>query len=299
MQSHILFRELLSQLQTGWAGLPDKPEETPQTTLMALLRSTGALQQDDHSGEFSSNVEQSLRILVEQRLDGVPLAYLTGRQVFMEIEFLSSPEAMIPRKETEILGKAALGLARQLSVGRKLVRVIDLCTGSGNIALTVAHFVPECQVTGADLSGEAVQLAQRNAMYLGLANRAQFLQGDLFAPFESEQYWRQMDLITCNPPYISSAQVEKLPTEIFGHEPRLAFDGGPFGIKILTRLVREASRFIRPGGWLCFEVGLGQGKTILNLVSKVGAYQNIQPFLDEAGEIRALQAQLQADNGDL
>ena len=124
MQSHILFRELLSQLQTGWAGLPDKPEETPQTTLMALLRSTGALQQDDHSGEFSSNVEQSLRILVEQRLDGVPLAYLTGRQVFMEIEFLSSPEAMIPRKETEILGKAALGLARQLSVGRKLVRVI-------------------------------------------------------------------------------------------------------------------------------------------------------------------------------
>ena len=295
MLSTILFYELLAQLQAGWNGLPDKPEETPQTTLDLLWGYAGA-PQSGQPGKISSEMEQRLRELVEKRLSGAPLAYLTGRQMFMGIEFLSSPEAMIPRKETEILTRTAVDLAHMLSTDTDLVRVMDLCTGSGNIPLTVATMEPKCMVIGADLSEEAVQLAQRNAQHLGLADRARFYQGDLFAPFENGEFLGQMTMITCNPPYISSSQVKKLPEEILQYEPQLAFDGGPFGIKILTRLVREAPRFLKPGGWLCFEVGLGQGKAMKNLVDKNDQYHQTKAVVDEAGELRAIKTCLQLDH---
>lgn len=289
MRSSDLYQELLNLFLNGWAGLPDKPLETPETTLEALWSFSNG-QEYKADGEIGSEEAQKLRVLVEQRLNGAPLAYLTGRQSFMGIEFLSSPEAMIPRKETEILALASVDLARQLAVGGKPIRIIDLCTGSGNIALTLAHYIPDCQVFGADLSYEAVDLARRNAMHLGLADRSRFFQGDLFAPFENEEFLGKMDLVTCNPPYISSAHVEKLPEEIIQHEPRLAFDGGPFGIRILTQLLRESPRFLKPDGWLCFEVGLGQGNAMLNMLNKANRFLDIEPFRDNSGEIRVLQA---------
>ena len=292
MQSTILYHELLAHLNAGWKGFPDKPEETPQTTL-EILWSFARGPKVGLPGEISPETEQALRGLVEKRLSGMPLAYLTGRQVFMGIEFLSSPEAMIPRKETEILARTALDLARELIKGSNPIKVVDLCTGSGNIALTLAYTLPECEVVGADLSEEAMQLAQRNAQHLGLSDRARFYQGDLFAPFENDEFINQMDLVICNPPYISSAQVEKLPQEILDHEPQLAFDGGPFGIKILTRLVREAPRLLKPGGWLCFEVGLGQGKALKNLLDKNDHFHQTQAVVDEAGDIRVIKTCLQ------
>ena len=289
MRSINLYQDLINLLQNGWAGLPDKPLETPQTTLEALWRCSNG-QEYRSDGEISSEEARKLRELVDQRLNGSPLAYLTGRQSFMGIDFLSSPEAMIPRKETEILGRASVELARQLAEDNKSIRIIDLCTGSGNIALTLAYYVLDSQVDGADLSEEAVMLARRNAQHLGLADRSRFFQGDLFAPFENDEFLGKMDLVTCNPPYISSAHVEKLPGEIIQHEPRLAFDGGPFGIRILTRLVRESPRFLKPEGWLCFEVGLGQGNAMLNMVNKANLFIDIEPFRDNYGEIRVLQA---------
>jgi release factor glutamine methyltransferase len=287
--NEILYQRLLDRIQQHWAGLPDKPEETPETTLVALWRCVAGL---DPGGKLDAEGDARLTALVERRIGGEPLAYLTGSQLFMGIDFLSSPEAMIPRKETEILGKAALKLTEQLAQELEAVKIIDLCTGSGNIALTLAHYEPLCVVFGADLSEDAVQLATRNALRLGLAARAHFFSGDLFAPFEQPEFLGQMDLVTCNPPYISSAQVEKLPGEILHHEPYLAFDGGPFGIRILTRVIREAPRFLKPGGWVCFEVGLGQGKALLNMINKSGLYSNVEASNDEAGEIRVLQARL-------
>jgi release factor glutamine methyltransferase len=283
------YLDLLTRLQSHWAGLPDKPEETPETTLDALWRCAAV---SKPGGVLGVEEEARLNALVDQRLRGEPLAYLIGKQYFMGIEFLSDPGAMIPRKETEILGRAALGLAKQLAQQAGVIKIIDLCTGSGNIALTLAYNEPGAKVWGADLSEDAVRLAQRNALHLGLADRARFYPGDLFAPFEQDEFLGQMDLVTCNPPYISSAQVVKMPEEIIHHEPHLAFDGGPFGVRILTRVIRESPRFLKTGGWVCFEVGLGQGKAMLNLINKSGLYTNVAVMNDEAGEIRTLQARL-------
>lgn len=292
-----LFGQLLEKLTASWTDQPDKPEENPVTTLRALwflsfgdARSVQGIE-DAALPALDQLSVRRLEEYVEMRISGVPLAYITGRQSFMGLELLAGREAIIPRLETEILGNAALTKLREMVWDRGRARVIDLCTGSGNLALALAHYEPNCVVFGVDLSPEAVSLAELNAERLGLGLRVRFQQGDLFGPYESQDFLGEMDLVTCNPPYISTARVETMPLEISGFEPRLAFDGGPFGVNILTRLIREAHRFLKPSSWLCFEVGLGQGKAIAQMLRANPHYRLVEPWSDERGEVRALLVQ--------
>ncbi len=291
-----LYMELLGQISTSWSGLPDKPEESPESTLRSLWHLAAGNRVTPVKAlalpltALDKARSCALKDLIEQRLGGVPLAYLIGRQTFLGMDLLCSPQAMIPRKETEIVGRAAVASVQALAREREAVRVIDLCTGSGNLAVLMAANEPRCQVWGVDITGEAVELARQNAAFLGLGERVHFAQGNLFAPLATAGFLHNTDLVTCNPPYISSAQVDKLPGEIHDYEPREAFDGGPFGIQVLTRLIREAPAFLKPGAWLCFEVGAGQGRYIANMLQKIDTYREIETFADETGEVRALRA---------
>lgn len=275
----------------GLAILPDKPEETAAGTLHALwLAAAGAPM------SVEAAVETSLPVLtagqaamlddsIARRLEGVPLAHLTGRQNFMGVELLAGPEALVPRKETELLGRTAL--AKLDGVAEP--RVIDLCTGSGNLACAIAVARAEAVLVAADLSGAAVTLARRNSVFAGVAGRVTFFEGDLFAALPED--WRgQADLLVCNPPYISTAKVEAMAAEIADHEPRLAFDGGGFGLGIVAQLIAGAADWLKPGGWLCFEIGKGQGVFLQRSLAKAGRYAAIEPVADEAGEIRVLAA---------
>jgi len=208
----------------------------------------------------------------------------------MGVELLASAEALIPRVETELLGWTALELLREVLPKRGDATVIDVCTGSGNLALALAWHEPRTRVWGADLSEQAVALARRNAVHLKLADRVQFRCGDLLTPFDSPEFLAQVDLLVCNPPYISSRKVAGMSDEIVGHEPRLAFDGGPLGIRILQRLINQAPLFLRAGGWLAFEIGLGQGRGIRRRLEKQGGYVDIREVCDKSGEVRALAA---------
>jgi release factor glutamine methyltransferase len=291
------FDALLARMTAAWHGLPDKPDEDPERTLRALWAFAAGnprtiAQLDAALPALSEMTFTHLEQLIEDRLAGVPLSYLIGRQSFMGLEFLAGPQAMIPRRETEILAHGALKLLRMLAETRDHVRVLDLCTGSGNVALSLAYNVPACDVIGADISAEAVSLAQRNAVHLGLAGRAAFLQSDLFTAFEAEEFWGTFDMVTCNPPYISSARVNLLPGEIAGFEPRLAFDGGPLGIGVINRALREAPRFLKPGSWFGMEVGLGQGKAVLRALSGAGKYTHVHAESDAQGAERAVFGQV-------
>ncbi len=287
MEPTRLHRELLTRLRDSWQGLADKPDETPEGTLAALWAFVGLAPE-----EAQEPLASSLRALVERRLAGEPLSYLVGRQRFMGIELLSGPEAMIPRKETEILGYAALEVLQGIVAERGSARVVDLCTGSGNLALALASRVPACRVFGGDISEEAVGLAARNARHLGLADRADFRAGDFLAPFETAEFLGSVDLLTCNPPYISTARVETMAHEIAGFEPRAAFDGGPLGIKLLARLVKEAPRLLRPGGWVACETGLGQGESLSRMFQKSPDYAQVRTFPDAEGRVRAMAARV-------
>jgi release factor glutamine methyltransferase len=147
-------------------------------------------------------------------------------------------------------------------------------------------------VYAADLSSDAVSLANKNIKYHQLEERVRVREGNLLDPFDGDEYYKKIDLLTCNPPYISSAKVEIMHEEISHHEPRMAFDGGPFGIKILHNLIQQAPRYLREGGWLAFEVGLGQGSTIMKRMSKNTSYLSIISVKDENGDIRVVLGQV-------
>jgi len=294
------YNRLLELLESSLQVLEDKPEETPVTTLRALWfkaanepRSTEASEQGDLP-ELSSEQQSTLENLVTRRLEGVPLAHITGRQQFMGVELLAGPQALVPRKETELLGNAALEVLLQMQSKFGTTKVIDVCTGAGNLAVAFASEATQAKVFAADLSEDAVGLAIQNTEFAGVNDRVEVRAGDLLAPFDSDEFMGTVDLLTCNPPYISSAKVETMHEEISNYEPRLAFDGGPFGIKILQRLIKEAPRFLKPGGWLAFEVGLGQGPAWVQRLEKTGKFTNIKSIKDHAGEVRAIVGQFSA-----
>lgn len=292
-----LYRELLQQLTRELQLLPDKPEETPASTLRALWHLAGGAPM---SAEFAAETELPaldgageavLRGLVKQRSSGTPLAHLTGRQRFLDLEMLAGPEALVPRKETELLARSAIEVAREIARERGALIAMDICTGSGNIALALAKHVDGARIVAADLSEAAVALAQRNAQHLGLAHRVHFATGDLLAPFDHAEYHGKVDLLTCNPPYITSAKVKEMPRETASSEPVLAFDGGMFGVSIILRVIQDAPRFLRPGGWLVCEIGLGQGPVLGKMLKANAAFKDVHTVADANGAVRVIKAQ--------
>ncbi len=293
-----LAERLLATLEAGLKVLPDKPEETTVSALRALwhlaagARLSPALALDQPLPALDAHQRERFASLVAKRLEGIPLSHLTERQRFMGLEMLAGPGALIPRRETEIVAKAAVEVARRLAAELPAPMVVDTCTGSGNVAAAIAAAVPSARVFASDLSEDAVALAKRNVAHLGLASRVTLRAGDLLAPFETPEHLGQVDLLTCNPPYISSARTTEMATEISAHEPRLAFDGGPLGVRILQRLIAEAPRLLRRGGWLAFEVGLGQGPAVSKRLAQGGLYTDISTVADDEGQVRVLVAKL-------
>ena len=295
MTSAPSFEQLLAQVSEQLKTLPDKPEETPEATLRALWHTAAGLPKSPDLAQsaplpqLAAEQYEALRQLIARRLAGIPLAHLTQRQSFLGLEMLTGPGALIPRKETELLARTAIRLLQEKVDAEPCV--IDVCTGSGNVAIAIASRVPRAHVYAADLSTDAVELARSNARHLGMHERVDFRSGDLLTPFDSANFRGSVDLVTCNPPYIASANVERMANEIAEHEPRLAFDGGPFGISILMRLMREAPRYLRPSGWLAFEVGLDQGPALLRLLSKRADFLRTEGISDAQGAVRVITAQ--------
>ncbi len=290
------FDEVLGEVERFWTPLPDKPEESAHGVARALWLAAAGMPVSAEAcagvalPALDERAAERLRALVARKRAGEPLAHITGRQAFMGLELLAGPAALIPRKETEILGRALIGKLDELAPHRGALRVLDLCTGCGNLALVCARHAPGARVWGADLSAEAIALARRNAVHCGLESHVQFVEGDLFAPFENADFLRRCDLVSCNPPYISASKVAVMPREISGFEPELAFNGGTFGISVLTRFLRDAPRFLAPGAWLALEVGAGQGPAVARQLAKNPALASVETRTDAAGEIRAVLA---------
>lgn len=202
---------------------------------------------------------------------------------FMNVMLELAPDVLVPRQETELLGRSAVAILHERSPGPV---VIDMCCGSGNLALAIAAEIPSARVWGADLTDSTVALARRNAQRLAVHDRVTIRQGDLFGALEGDGLMGAADMIVCNPPYISTARLEGESAHLLATEPREAFDGGPYGISIHQRLVREAVDFLKPGGWLLFEFGLGQDRQATALVSRAKAYEPVTFAKDEVGTPR-------------
>jgi release factor glutamine methyltransferase len=193
----------------------------------------------------------NFRELVRRRVEGCPVAHLVGRKDFFKLAFEVTPAVLIPRPATESLVLAALERAKPLPAPR----ILDIGTGSGCIAVSVAFQHKQARVIAVDTSAEALAVARRNAERHGVADRIDFRPGDLYTPVAGEP---PFDLILSNPPYIPSAEIERLAPDVRDREPRAALDGGPDGLVVFDRLIAEAPAQLAPGGWLLVEIGAGQ-----------------------------------------
>ncbi len=210
--------------------------------------------------ELTGEQESAYRELLKKRSRHIPLQYLTGVQDFMGLEFAVNEHVLIPRQDTEILAEEAL---KNLHDG---MQVLDLCTGSGCILISLLNYSNNCEGVGADISEEALRTAALNAGRL-LGGRANitFVQSDLF-----ENVRGMFDMIVSNPPYIKSEAIGTLMPEVRDYEPRQALDGGEDGLLFYRRILRESSRYLRKGGMLLFEIGYDQGEEVSGLMEQAG-----------------------------
>ena len=206
------------------------------------------------------------RDFIRRRRSGEPVAYIRGEKEFYGRVFHIDKRVLVPRPDTEILVEIALRRTTASSMGG---RYLDLCTGSGCVAVSLARERPTCKVFAVDLSSDALTVAIDNAIRLGAIFPMVFLQGDLYAPLSAFPGLR-FELITANPPYITDADFATLPADVRGFEPRLALTGGPDGLSVLRRVVSDARNWLRPGGVLAVEMGAGQGEGVKSLFMEAG-----------------------------
>ena len=212
-----------------------------------------------------------------------------GRQEFLGLELLCGEGALVPRPETELLGRTAIEKIRAAGAG---ARVIDMCCGAGNLGCAIAKHVPDARVWMSDLTDGCVHWTRRNVEHLGLGDRVTVAQGDLFAGFAGMGLEGTIDAVVCNPPYISSGRLAADRATLLENEPREAFDGGPYGLTIHQRVLKEAQPFLKPGGWLLFEIGLGQDKQVKILFERARVYESITFVNDAAGAPRVVFARV-------
>jgi release factor glutamine methyltransferase len=210
---------------------------------------------------IEEDVSQRYEALLARRLAHEPTAYITGRREFYGLEFVVTPDVLIPRPETETLVETVIGRSSHRSVLQRGPLIADVGTGSGAIAIALAKSLPRAEVWAIDTSWPALEVARANARRHSVERRISLRHGDLLLPLD-----HRVDVIVANLPYVSTGDWSRLEPELRDNEPRLALDGGSEGLDLIEALLHQAPRYLRPGGALCLEFALGQE----NAVEKLG-----------------------------
>jgi len=228
------------------------------------------------------------RSFIRRRLNREPLQHITGIQEFWSLAFTVGPQALIPRPETELLIEQVLSLSGEAKVPQS-PRILDLGTGCGVLAICLAKELDRAIIWASDISGEALDLARRNARKHGVEDKISFIGGDLLQPVSDQSL--RFDVIVSNPPYISSEALSSLPPEVGDHEPALALDGGEEGMFYIQRIIEEGPDHLNPGGWVLLEMDPEQTIKSFKLIEKTEAYQKKYRVKDYSHRYRVVVAQ--------
>jgi release factor glutamine methyltransferase len=241
------------------------PEKARRDAELLLLYAAGMSRSAflAHSGdELDLAAATHYEVLLERRREGEPIQYITGACEFYGLPFRVTPDVLIPRPETEHLVERVL----ELAVAFTEPRIVDVGTGSGAIAVALAHKMPNARIVAIDLSEAALDVALENAKHNAVADRIRFLQGDLLAPIASETF----NLVVSNPPYVPAADRETLAIEVREFEPGLALFAGEDGLEIYRRLIPDAFGVLASGGLIALEMGFGQSDAVGRLLTAAG-----------------------------
>jgi release factor glutamine methyltransferase len=273
---------LVELFRSGVALLGDRPQAVLEAKVL-LLRAA-AISEERYLAAPDKpcppKTEAFFRRLVARRLDGVPLSHLTGSKEFWSIPFEVTPSVLVPRPETEGLVEKVLELST-----REAETILDVGTGSGCIAIALARELPRAVIQAVDVSERALRVARRNAARQKVRH-IEFRRSDLFSAFRGTGV--RFDFIVSNPPYVSREEWDALPTDVREFEPRRALLAGESGLETIERLVRRARRFLKPGGYLIFEIGDGQRDRVLGLFGR--RWTEIETAWDLAGHPRVITA---------
>ncbi|MDR0854086.1 MAG: peptide chain release factor N(5)-glutamine methyltransferase [Clostridiales Family XIII bacterium] len=225
--------------------------------------------------------------LLNLRAKGTPLQYITGEQYFMGRRFSVNESVLIPRPETEGLVESITEYMKQVGNVKTL---LDIGTGSGAIAISLAKVFPSVKVTAVDISEEALKVARQNAKALGAEKNITFIKSDLFSAIKTGALGKKFDIIVSNPPYISSGEIAGLQREVKEHEPLLALDAGEDGLIFFRRIAEEAKPYFKKKAALFFEIGAEQGEAVSSILEEAGSYSGIEVRKDLAGLDRIVNA---------
>ena len=213
--------------------------------------------------KLEKNMEEKYFANIKKIKEGTPIEHITHQKEFMKLNFYVDSDVLIPRQDTEILVEEVIDIARQINAKK----ILDLCTGSGAIAVSLAKYLPNVEVTASDISKNALEIANKNAIANEVKDRINFIQSDLFENIIPEKY----DIIVSNPPYIKRKEIKKLDAQV-KKEPNIALDGGTDGLDFYRSIINDAYLYLKYGGYLCFEIGFDQRKEVQNLIEQNSEY---------------------------
>jgi release factor glutamine methyltransferase len=267
----------------------DSPRLSAELLLAHVLAVPRIKLYTDYERALDSAQLSAYRDLLRRAAEDEPVAYLTGRAHFFNLEFAVTRDVLIPRPDTETLVENAIQLIRH-QPGLENPRILDLCTGSGCVAAAIAHNIKEATVIATDISPAAVALARQNIEHLGLAARVMIEQGDLLAPLQKLVDRNPFHVLLSNPPYIPTAQIPQLDRSVREYEPIPALDGGPDGLMIHRRILAESPPHLLPGAHIFLEIAFDQADLARQVISEHAEFGDARILKDQAGNFRVLTA---------
>ena len=220
--------------------------------------------------------------LTEKRSRHIPLQHLTHQAFFMGYEFYVDENVLVPRQDTEVLVEEGLKCLE----GKEAPQILDMCTGSGCILISLLMEKPDARGRAVDISGDALKVAKRNAAALQVDKRAEFVEGDLFSAEcfceKGGKPGAKYDILISNPPYIETEEIDRLMDEVRLHDPRLALDGMEDGLYFYRKITEDAGKYLKPEGWLLYEIGCAQGSAVSEIMEKAD-FGNVRVIKDLAG----------------
>ena len=272
-------------------GRVSEPQAAAEVLLADVLGTTRPHLYVNTSCPLSTEQKAVFKARLQQRLQGEPVQYITGRQEFWSLEFAVDPHVLIPRPESELLVEHGARLAQQWCVAHPQAQLalLDVGTGSGNLAISLAHTLPQAQVWAVDCAFGALQVARRNAQRLGVVERLHWVCSDLLTALQTRQ--RRFALCVANLPYVTAAEWSSLPREIKDYEPSGALCGGTDGLDLIRRLIAMSPDVLAPDGSFLLEVGWQQAATVQEAIQQQGHFCATGVYHDFAGIARVVWAQ--------
>ena len=260
---------IMEAIKKGMIELKNENIETPKLKARLLMQFTLNKPRQyiivNDLNELTKKEEAQYFSSIKKMREGVPLEYITHQREFMKLNFFVNENVLIPRQDTEILVEEVIKIAQK----NNYINILDLCTGSGAIAVSLAKYLPNAKITAVDISKEALKIAKKNAINNEVENRITFVSSDLFTNLENQKF----DIIVSNPPYIREAVMNKLDREV-KKEPALALNGGKDGLYFYRKIINQSYQYLKYKGYLCLEIGFDQKIDVIELIENEDKFES-------------------------